>query len=377
MTPYSAGKYISAIVAVVAVGFGVGAGLRDQLGESPTAAATGPVVPTERDPAIESIAGSSADGAHVYALHWSSDNDLWYVRSSPGDEISVVRFELESGESTTWKAPFAEGQTPHTYVAEDGAGLLWVGVGYSLAAFDPASGSFTSVIALDPESAEAEPSALDRGNSLPGTWIAGLMPGAAGDLVVVRNNVLATYTVTPGGVVVAERLTSAPDGLQLVAGAARPYRFDGDEVSFVDDAPGLEAPGSRVAAATASCGAAADVSAGTAQFAFGGRAVSVEGLGMEPREPIAANESFIAMGLSIDGAVLRLDCTSGAVDRYELGSDYVLVSGPGASSDPTVTAAIEESNRGIEMRHHALAVAVSSAGVLAVGIDTGDVAIIR
>ncbi|MGK2966525.1 MAG: hypothetical protein ACSLFM_13115, partial [Tepidiformaceae bacterium] len=99
---------------MVVVGLGVGAGLRDQLGESPTAAATGPVVPTERDPAIESISDSQDEGAHVYALHWANDNELWYVLSSPGDEISVVRFELDSGESTSWKAPISEGQTQHT-----------------------------------------------------------------------------------------------------------------------------------------------------------------------------------------------------------------------------------------------------------------------
>lgn len=323
----------------------------------------GLVPPVQASADIEVIADLFAEGGHVYALLWRGDDELWYVESGGAGELTLVQYAVDKSAARRWPVPLATPQTPHTYLVEDKAGLLWIAANYTLAAFDPASERFVFAEALPLDNAEAESAGLDESSPLPGTWVNGLMVDEAGGVVMTRNHVLATYSVATGGVAVREPLESAPSGLRRIGGRPVAFARQGGEAALLTaGAPVLP----LLAADTGDCGVRADERLGELNVVAGGRGFAIPGLRFHPGDVVAADRAWFAVGLVEDGAVLRISCDTMTAERFAVGSSLELPDGGGGETAGPVA-----------MLHSPASIAISPSGRLAFGTTVNTVALIR
>lgn len=349
-----------------ATGFGIGF-FWIHSASQPTAVEAKPLTAMIQDSDLNAIADHSADGSQVYAQTWTSESILWYVLSSTGDKTSLVRADTTSGQSTTFNVPASDGPTPHTYLAEDSSGILWVGVGYSIIGFNTQTEEVEAKFVLRKEDALAVRGALDRGNSLPGTWITGLMADSEGRVSMVRNNVSAVFEVTTEGVAVLEQLPASPHGLQMITGRPQPFQYEGDSVAYLGRASASKA-GTRIAGSVGGCGISANTATGEAELL----AISVNYVApirFGRREPIEVNSNFAVAASSSEGAVFVFDCKTSELRRFQMATELVF---PGGLAEDDSEGSVATQGQ-VEMQHRAVAVAISHAGRLAVSTDTGDI----
>ena len=304
------------------------------------------------------------DGSHVFAVHWRSDDELWYVSSASDGSLTLHRYSPTTGTTESWLAPIKAVQTIYTFIAEDGGGTLWLGANYTIAAFDPRTERFTTSYELDRRPPELDPNVHGR-EHFDGSWINGLLADQNGDVTISRHNVKALYRLGQAAPELAAEIERAPTSLILIAGAATPIVREGDETVVVGSDQRFNLP----PLGTSECVLKEAGSGQGATLESKGEIVAV-GVRLAPSDPVAVDDvgGRVAIGVAHGGVVLVADCSTRSATGYSMGATVEFVDGIMLGADTSAP------RRNL---HFAEAVALSPSGTLAVGISSGEVAVGR
>ncbi|MGI8925309.1 MAG: hypothetical protein ACR2HN_01520 [Tepidiformaceae bacterium] len=305
---------------------------------------------------------------HAQAMIWTSDTDLWLVAARLDGELTLYHFDVEGNELRGWSSPVAASLTVHTYIAQDSAGLLWVGAGYALVAFDPAKEVFVFGERLPLDDEDAIPNALSKDIPVPGTWITGLAPSGRGGISLIRHNVLAEFSAGVNGVRRGPRLTHAPEMLMTLPDGA-PVALAREKDFAILSASG----GTPVATAErysvvapATCRPALAFVAGTLVTTAEGNSQAVRSrLHTSPLDLGVASPDGgrAAFALRDAGQILTLDCERQQVAELKLPTTSNEGFFGGINVDGTPAATPGDSAPQI------LSVAINNAGAVAIGDD--------
>jgi hypothetical protein len=176
-------KVVAWLIVFVAVALGIMVATRSILGSMP--------IPGRTTPPLASLLDHTdvvALGGDLYDLVYDVHRDaIWAAVFSLRDPDELVRVDAESEDVRRWPLPETEHNGYLGQIELDEHGVVWVFANYSLARFDPATEVMRSVV-LPEEVEDAIPTALDRDDPLPGTWISSI--AVIDDRVLVaRNNV--------------------------------------------------------------------------------------------------------------------------------------------------------------------------------------------
>jgi hypothetical protein len=359
---------VAALLVTAFLGLTIGVGLHWAVGRG-TASGAAPSPPAEAPPGVRYFSSLADSMDRVYAMTWLDDDQLYYVQSSIAGAVALHRFRLSTGEISTWEVPISAPLTPHTYLAVDSKATIWLAVGYLIASFDPATGTFTSTRENALNSAFASSDALDPANPLPGTWFNGLMAAGDGSILATRQNVLAVLSESDAGEAVVAQLEKKPAALLRVGGVPTPVAFDGGEaVSIGSGSAGGRI--SRTTAESAMCGIQEDAASAAISVRSPNGPAALSGLRLHPFDLAAQNsagDTFVA-GLYGQGAIVRVRCSPAVTaETFQLPSrevDKNVVNGGDHTVNPVLTASPE-------------AIAVSPTGHLGFSDSAFDLGVIE
>jgi hypothetical protein len=121
---------------------------------------------------------------------WGS---LWYLGGSVGGPIDLYRYEIATG-TTTKKSLEGSAYDPAMLrLAIAPTGAIWIGSGWSIVVYDPATGAEKSLVPPDPGS-DAQ---VDPASGKPNPWVSGIAFDASGNAVIARNWVRSLVVVDP------------------------------------------------------------------------------------------------------------------------------------------------------------------------------------
>jgi hypothetical protein len=305
-----------------------------------------------------------ADGGHAYALHWRNADELWYLDSGSDGSLTLVRYFVPEGSTKSWLVPLAATQTPYTFLTEDKDGNLWLAANYSIAAFDPKSEQYLAAWELDRRPPETDPSAGAR-VPFDGTWIADFESTAKGEILLVRHNVDAVFSASlPGTLKAVQVLQQPPTELRSIGGQLLPAVQENDDVMMLDS--GERLPFKSVG----SSGCRLDQAFGGAGSTLREEADSKELAGallIAPDDPIATNGRLVAIAIGNSGSIVSADCSNGKVATAFLGDSTVLPDG----------GELDFLSRSQRLVRRAESLAISDAGLVAAGLTSNQVALLR
>lgn len=314
------------------------------------------------DGAVQVIAGFS-DGSHAFALHWRTDDELWYVQSPADGSLVLTRYTVSSTGSTTWAVPARANQTNFTFLVEDSKGLLWVGANYTVAAFDPVSQKFVYSATLDHRPAELDGKAA--AGSFDGSWITGMAVDSTGTVVLARHNVLALYRLGLAGLEPERMLDRAPTELRVEDGQVNALVRENDQAAVIGEGRQEALKDVDQSGCTLLIGSPGQGSTLSAR----GKPLAT-GLLIAPDDPTVVDESagraVIAVGER--GLILRADCQGQTAGVFGLGDKLVFMDGMPGTKDL---------ERPVRTPRRAESLAVSPSGTIAAGLSTNEVIIIH
>ena len=272
--------------------------------------------------AIRYVADFAAEEAHVFAVAWDDDDAVWFVSSRASGALTLHRHDTTAGTTEAWAVPLLASAGPETFLVQDREGRWWIAANYTLAAFDPKTGTFAVALTLDREHELATAAASDPGAPLPGTWINGIVATDSG-VRFTRNHVRGLFGVdVPGLVSLKAELDRAPDGLVAITGEAHVDTGPASLASALpESSPAFLEDQALAVADAGSCTVVVSPAVGGVYLA------SPRWDGLQDVAPgsaragdlVTANRGgWFAVALNSGPALLRGTCDGGAAEVFEL-----------------------------------------------------------